>query len=232
LIFGVDVNTGYAIANPNTIAAEVTAGIYNGEGAQLDSLSFTLAPRGHAAKFINELFEEIDLSDFRGVVRLSSTVPIAALAMREAKRLERTVYSTIPVLPDSDDVISVDYDREPNSNVDTAITIQPDSQIYGTVSSAASPGGGPDYYKIQVTAGQRIAVVLLAGSLGSPLFPSLSIRNESNAVLSGGETLFTGARDLKVEHTATTGGVYFICVQTTGISDSRRAFYRLFVRVF
>jgi hypothetical protein len=164
MIFGVDVNTGFAIANANTVPVEVTAFVTNENGLLLDTEVFTLPARGHRAQFINELFQGTDLSDVRAMVGFNATCPIAVAAMKEAKRQDRVVYSTTAVTPSSDRLVAIDYDREPNNALDQAPTISAPVQIYGTLCDEDNTDGVYyDFYRVQLTAGQRIEVVLLAG---------------------------------------------------------------------
>ena len=232
-IFGVDVNTGFAVSNTNAVPVLVTAKIWNEAGELLGIRTFTLPGWGHRAQFINELFDGIDLTDVRAVVELHAEGPIAVLAMKEAKRLEKVVYSTVAVNPSSDQVIGLDYDREPNNSPNVSTSISAPTQIYGTLCGDDNIDNNYfDYYRIQLTAGQRIEVILLAGSLGSPLDPSLTLRNMEDLQMAASSELLPDSRDRKLVYTATATGSHFIRIGRTTPTESLTSFYRMFVRVF
>jgi hypothetical protein len=230
-VFGLNVTTGYAISNPNEVLALVTATLLDEHGTQKDSQTFNIPPHGHHAEFVNERFSA-NWNEFRGTVRLSSTVPVAALAMRESKRGTKIVYSTLPVEPDAKFKVGVDYDREPNTTLADAQIIQAPVEIFGVVCGNDGSGGSRDYYQIHLNAGQRLEVVVLAGAQGSPLHPVLSIRNSSDVDVGTVQEMFTGAYDQRGTFTAASAGDYFVRVSSIDGTDQRGAFYRLFVRVY
>jgi len=229
VIAGTDVNTGYAISNPNSVPVTVHAYLTDAGGQLLETKSFTLPRGGHAAQFINELYDT-DLSNFRGTVRLWSTAPIAALAMKEAKwQYGKAIYSTIPVVPNSNFAQTLEYDREPNNTPQSAMEIQAPTEVFGTTSLADNDTWIRDYYSVELKAGQRLELILLAGALGSAVDPILSVRNAQEQTLAESSELFEGARDRRLSYTAPADGNYFIYVSG---GNSRRHFYRMFVRVF
>ena len=233
MIYGADVNTGFAVSNTNSVPVQVLVTISTESGSLLGSTSFALPTWGHRAQFINELFNTLDLSDIRAVVRFSATGPIAVAAMREAKRLDQVVYSTVAVEPSSNQASGLDYDREPNNEISEAQGISAPAQIYGTICHEDNQANIKyDYYRIGLEAGQRIEIVILAGSLGSGLDPSLTLRNSSNDLLEAATEISAGTRDRKLTYTAPAAGQYFLRVGDFYGTDTRGAFYRMFVRVF
>jgi hypothetical protein len=243
MIFGVTANTGFAVANPNGVAVTVTARIRNEDGLLLATKQFILPREGHRAEFINELFTGADLSDVRAVVSFEATAPIALMAMREAKRLDKVVYSSLEVAPLSDQEITLDFDAEPNNDGAHAQIIQAPTQVYGTVCRDDNTADVyHDFYRVQLTAGQTIEILVLAGSLGSPLDPEIALYDEVGSwpPLAFSQPVFvftgagTGANDRRLSYEATVTGPVFISVGAgiVGAEPSPRAFYRMFVNVF
>jgi len=224
-VAGVSVNTAYSVANPTELTATVTAKIYNSADELLDTREFTVPALGHRAQFINELFAGATLTSFRGTVCLESNHPIAGFAMTEAKGERSTVYSTLPLEPESRFQVNTSYDLDYNK-VEDAMSVVPPSEIYGTVST------GVDYYSVSLNGGQTLEVIALTQALGSPLHPSVYIQTaDGSTELATGQELFPGSLDHKATYTATTSGPHVIKV--TGVSPTYgpHAFYRMFVRV-
>jgi len=150
--------------------------------------------------------------------------------MRESKRNAKIVYSTVPVEPDSKFKVSFDYDREPNSTIAAAQLIEAPVEIYGTASET-DDNTVSDYYKINLTAGQRLEVILIAGVLGSTLHPVVTIRNSGGTSVGTVTNLFDGAYDQHGTYTAASAGSYYIRVATGDGTDLKTSFYRLLVSV-
>src|SRR5215510_1998477 len=80
------VNTGLAIANPNSQPATVSFYfVFSGDADIFDRGSTTITPNGQVAKFLNESpfnGPSGPLVDFHGTFTFSSSVPIAVIALR------------------------------------------------------------------------------------------------------------------------------------------------------
>jgi len=229
-VSGVGVRTGYAVSNPNNMDVRVRAKLVNHMGQEEATATFDLPAHGHRSEFTDELFGG-SAGFHRGTVYFSCSAPIAGLAMRESKRDPNVVYSTVPVEAESKFKVSVDYDREPNSTQATAQPIEVPIEIYGTASET-SDATVSDFYRLPLTSGQRLEVVLLAGVQGSTLNPVMSIRDSEGGVVGTITNLFQGSEDLHGTFTATANGTYFIRVTSTNGTDLTTSFYRLFVNVY
>ena len=75
-------NTGVALYNPSSLAATVTLNLVDASGQPAGSASLTLGPKGHTTRFTaGDLFPAV--SNFRGVLDISSKAKLAALAVRQ-----------------------------------------------------------------------------------------------------------------------------------------------------
>jgi hypothetical protein len=78
---GGPVNTGIAIANPNSTAATITYFFTDAAGQNSASANFTLGANAQTAKFLTEApFNSA--SSFNGTMTFTSSVPIAVIALR------------------------------------------------------------------------------------------------------------------------------------------------------
>jgi hypothetical protein len=94
---GGSVNTGLAIANPNSQAASISFYFTNSSGTDLASGTINVPANGHIAKFLNDpSFNAV--TNFQGTFTLSSTVPIAVIALRGfTNERNEFLMSTLPV---------------------------------------------------------------------------------------------------------------------------------------
>ncbi|MBI3939284.1 MAG: hypothetical protein HY315_00480 [Acidobacteria bacterium] len=92
------VNTGVAVANPNSTPARVTATLFDSSGALMAALGLpAIPPRGQTAAFINDLFPSLR-APFRGVLEITSDVAVAALTLRQSVNARgEIVLTTLPV---------------------------------------------------------------------------------------------------------------------------------------
>src|SRR6185503_12791943 len=77
-------NTGIAVSNPNTVTAYVLAQLWDaGAGTVAASTIIQLPPNGHIAKFLTELFQNVQtISQTRAKVSLDSCLtPSTCLAV-------------------------------------------------------------------------------------------------------------------------------------------------------
>ena len=92
---GSGTSTGIAIANPNNSAASMTLILKDSSSNELARSSFTIAPMGHLAKYAGELFTGLPSTDFQGKIEVSSTVPLAAITLRQ----RGAIFTSLPVIP-------------------------------------------------------------------------------------------------------------------------------------
>ncbi len=91
------VNTGVAIANPNSQAASVTFHFTNSSGVDSGSGTITIPANGHIAKFLDDsAFGAV--TNFQGALTLNSSLPIAVVALRGfTNERNEFLMSTLPV---------------------------------------------------------------------------------------------------------------------------------------
>ena len=85
-----DSDTGLALVNPGpapagaggTATIELT--LFNAQGQQVDQQELALGAGRHTARFVTELFSDVDqIGEMRGLVAISSDVPIAAVTLKQ-----------------------------------------------------------------------------------------------------------------------------------------------------
>jgi hypothetical protein len=92
-------NTGLALFNAGSGNAAITAILRGTDGVESARATMSLKGNGHLAKFATELFPS--LSNFRGTLVVQSSIPIAALVLREYKTSLKTSYTSLPAVPRS-----------------------------------------------------------------------------------------------------------------------------------
>jgi hypothetical protein len=80
-------NTGVAIANPGTSSASFTLDLISRDGQVVASTTQTLGPGQHIARFTTEMFGPF--AAMAGRLQISSSTPVAAMALRFDSRLEK-----------------------------------------------------------------------------------------------------------------------------------------------
>jgi hypothetical protein len=181
-------NTGIALANPNTAPAYVLARIWDpATGSQLQSTIVSLPANGHLAKFLTELFPNVlNIAQIRAKISLdscsSSTCQFAGGNgfLATAIRLNGDQFTTIPVA----DRVAGDEIRilpqvafggpSAGLNMKTVLyfTTNVSTGVFGTIQIfdsggnplPASADGNPPASSITVTvAGNRVSKVVLSG---------------------------------------------------------------------
>ncbi|RPJ81966.1 MAG: hypothetical protein EHM18_16245 [Acidobacteria bacterium] len=142
------VDVGFAIGNPNDLAAEVAVRLVARPGGPAVATEQVYVPaRGHTSMFISELFKNVAWGDrFHGHVWFASEVPLTVLALKETTIGGSTVYSTLSVTPDHQLLRRVFYDREDNSSFAKAQPITSPAEVVGR----RELGDAGDYFSIQV----------------------------------------------------------------------------------
>ena len=85
-------DTGLAFANPNEEPAVVTLHLLGAEGLPIDTVTFTLDPLGHRARFVSEIFDGWTGDGFRGTVAFECDLPITVVALRTQDGLQISSY--------------------------------------------------------------------------------------------------------------------------------------------
>jgi len=80
-------NTGVAIANPGASSASITLDLVGRDGQIVASTTQTLSAGQHVARFTTELFGP--LAAMAGRLQISSSTPVAAMALRFDSKLEK-----------------------------------------------------------------------------------------------------------------------------------------------
>jgi hypothetical protein len=87
-------STAVAYANPNAEPATITLALLNSQGVNvLPSTQRSLAGTTHTAAFVNELFPGPQAQGVAGTMQVTSTVPLAAIALRFSPG---GVFTTLP----------------------------------------------------------------------------------------------------------------------------------------
>src|SRR5207302_2857071 len=108
-------NTGIAIANPDTVAAYVLVGLWDpNTGAELATTTLSLPPNGHTSRFLTELFPGVaNIRQIRAKFSLDECSTSACTSaggngfLATAVRLNGDQFTTIPVAdrpPDGDQI--------------------------------------------------------------------------------------------------------------------------------
>ncbi len=226
------VDMGFAIVNPGDEDAHITATLIPAAGGAAVSTQTIEVPAGcHYSRFLSDLFNDVTWGTrWHGIVRLSSNVNIAVTALKHVWNDNTDVYSALAVQPDSTLRCNILYDREDNDSFADAQGY-PDRwpvEIVGTVNSPAD-GTDSDYFSFYLDSGQTIYAFLLADIIGSPLDSIITFYDPGQVVVGGANTSITGLLDPIYWYTATTSGIHYIVVTSTGGTHGRESFYRMFV---
>jgi uncharacterized repeat protein (TIGR01451 family) len=90
-------NTGIALVNPGLSTAVLALKLTGTDGKSITT-TLTLPAGAHIAKFLDELFPGRVPTEFRGVLDVSSSTPIAPLLLRlSTNQRGESIYSTLPV---------------------------------------------------------------------------------------------------------------------------------------
>jgi M6 family metalloprotease-like protein len=89
------VRSGLAISNPHSLQTVVDVQLRDQDGSEVvgGTRVLTLGAREHQALFADELFPQVDLSRFQGIVELRSSLPVNGVAIRTSPNQ----FATLPV---------------------------------------------------------------------------------------------------------------------------------------
>ena len=86
-------DTGLALANLSTVGSiRVRITLFNSGGGQTLQTEITLGPLEQIARFLSQLFEELE--NFRGTMRVEASGPMAAVTLQQTG----LVLGTLPIL--------------------------------------------------------------------------------------------------------------------------------------
>ncbi len=85
--------TSFAICNPDsTSSVNILLGLRSLNGGLLASRTITLGPLAHLAQYVAQVFTQIEMQDFSGVLDISSDIPVGIVALRSTG----TGYTSMP----------------------------------------------------------------------------------------------------------------------------------------
>ncbi|HYK90499.1 MAG TPA: choice-of-anchor tandem repeat NxxGxxAF-containing protein [Acidobacteriota bacterium] len=87
--------TGIALANPNSVASDVSITLRDANDVQIAATTISLPPNGHLAKYLQQLFSTDIPSVFEGKLEVSPTLPLAGIGLRQRE----SVFTSMPVIP-------------------------------------------------------------------------------------------------------------------------------------
>ncbi len=88
--------SGYALCNPNeAAAANLTYALKLLDGTLVAAKDDTLAASSQKAEFVSQTFDQVDFTDFQGVLLITSDVPVSVVTLRT----RGTNYTSFPAVP-------------------------------------------------------------------------------------------------------------------------------------
>lgn len=94
---------GVALANPQSTSNSITMTLYNAAGYVAATQTFTLAPFGHLAKYVTDIFPQLQGTNFSGTLSMQSSANFSAVALRQNASAGGGL--GFAVLPVADDVM-------------------------------------------------------------------------------------------------------------------------------
>jgi hypothetical protein len=76
-------NDGVALANPLSTSNSITLTLYNAAGYPAGTQTFALAPFGHLAKYVTDIFPQLQGTNFSGTLSMQSSSNFSAVALRQ-----------------------------------------------------------------------------------------------------------------------------------------------------
>ena len=141
----IGVSTGVAIFNSNRSPANVALRLRQASGVFVPNggVEFAVNPNSQLARFPDELFSGrgIDLSNFRGTLEISSTLPVNGMAVRVSPG-ELATLPVIPIPPESDQLYFPQFgDGQGISS--TLILVNPSNETATGTASLSGIAGQP-----------------------------------------------------------------------------------------
>jgi hypothetical protein len=230
-VSGTLVNTGYAIANPNTEYATVTAVLYARLGTELSRQTISIPANGQIAEFISERFSGVQLPErFHGLLRISSDLNVAVCALRMSSGSAGDVFSTVAANPDLTLGYHPAIDREPSTGPGSAQAISVPAEITGSKNVPDGSSDG-DWYSVDLRAGQTLYAVLIADIMGSAYDGDIVITDAARNELKRVDNWAGGLNDAAIDFRTFTAGTYYINLRSRTGTNTGSAGYRLYVTV-
>ena len=92
---GAGTSTGVALANPNSVSADLTFILRDSNSNEMARTSLNIPTNGHLARYVGELLPLNISGDFHGKLDIVSTQPLVSLTLRQRE----TVFTSLPVIP-------------------------------------------------------------------------------------------------------------------------------------
>lgn len=96
-------DTGIALINPDAAAAlELQVDLINSAGAVVRTKALQLAPHGHLARYLTELFRDVGgIQEFEGSLRITADRPFGGTTLRSVG----SILTSVPMIPDPGEVL-------------------------------------------------------------------------------------------------------------------------------
>lgn len=127
--------TGLGLFNPGSSNASITMTLINTDGSQANRTTQSLGGGAHSAVFVGQLFPTV--SNFRGTLLVQSSVPIAALVLRQYQTSTQLSYTSLPTVPRSSTKLTLNLAHVANGNYGS-ISFKTSFLIFNISSSPAT----------------------------------------------------------------------------------------------
>ena len=221
---GLITDMSFAIANPNSDPIIVTARVFTSQGPQDKNIN--IPARGQTADYLRLLFPE--LGPYKDVVNFYSRHTFCLMAIRTTSHPDRTVYTSIPSSPRTDQIHETKFEQEPNNSLNTA---DPIGSLPAVATGSFCQATDDDIFVVSLQNGQTITACLLDHIFGivSDQDVYLDLLDDVGSVLTTGASLW-GFGDQDFTYTATRTGNFFVRVTGTPKSGSYPAEYTLLLQ--
>lgn len=204
-LVGDTLNTALAIVNPGSLQTQVTLRLY--KYRDLVTTKWVNVPAlGHVARFLSEIFENYDDVDGESFyVEVDAGSPVAVVAL--LSRHNMSVFSSIPLEPTGDTLVTNRMaDIQGNESEATGRLITPPVEITGNLV------GNKDYFKVDLSAGQVVNILVVSSQLGSGLDPQLTLYNKFGTQVADNDNMSANCKDPFISYTVPSSGRYTIRV--------------------
>lgn len=228
---GSTTSTALAIGNTTSTTANLTLKLYPPDGfTPPRTKTITIPPRGHAARFVSEIFSEIDFdSAFRGMLHISGNVAVAVVTLQGWTAGPKTSFAAAGALASYHADSNEAFDVEPSESSGQGEIVAVPAEIVGMLSSS-SDGPDTDYFRLYLQAGRTIGIVGLGEVSGSPLAPQVALLPEGGtSPLATGAPILAGFGDTAFQVAITQTGWHSLRVSSPTSAHGRRHSYRVFV---
>ncbi len=204
-IVGDTLNTALAIVNPDDQqVVDVALRLY--KFGDLVTTKHVIVPAlGHVARFLSEIFENYDDVDGESFhVEVDAGFPVAVVGL--LSRHNMSVFSSIPLEPTGTLVTNRMADIRGNESEATGRVITPPVEITGNLVA------NKDYFKVDLTAGQVVNILVVSSQLGSGLDPQLTLYNKFGTQVAYNDDMSADCKDSFISYAVPSSGRYTIRV--------------------